>query len=330
MQVGSVEQYLAHGPGFMFLAHPALGPLWQVVGQKLRGGCLAPHSEVQLEVAEACWRDVNVQGSLLVKAEAPLGHIEQRPAPSSSVDSSSGGSGGRAAILESLFTSTSGGGGGSLGLGSFKRQVAAPAPGSSSASSASGGYSQPCDITAQPCEAGPTESRLVYSSRCGRLRLHNVTVSNAGADWEHPSNVWWRHSLQRHESCRILLRGMSGETRCGGGRAQCFGVVVGAAMRALQAACRTRLLACLTESLKHPPTHPTAALLPSSVLLPPPHLPPCRVRGAGCDAVWRPVFRGPRRPPPAGHRRPRGQPQHAAAAAGGSLLGVAVQHGCRR
>ncbi len=29
-QLGSVAEYLEHGPGFVFLAHPALGPLWQV------------------------------------------------------------------------------------------------------------------------------------------------------------------------------------------------------------------------------------------------------------------------------------------------------------
>ena len=61
LQVGSVAEYLAHGPGFVFLAHPALGPLWQVAGQKIRGGSLAPRAEVQLEVAEACLRDVHVQ-----------------------------------------------------------------------------------------------------------------------------------------------------------------------------------------------------------------------------------------------------------------------------
>ena len=42
----------------MFLYHPALGPLWEVVGRKLRGGRLAHGAEVVLEVAEAqvgCW-----------------------------------------------------------------------------------------------------------------------------------------------------------------------------------------------------------------------------------------------------------------------------------
>lgn len=40
-EVGSVEEYLESGPGFIFLFHPALGPLWDVVAQKIRGGFLA-------------------------------------------------------------------------------------------------------------------------------------------------------------------------------------------------------------------------------------------------------------------------------------------------
>lgn len=48
-----MPDYLAQGPGMIFLFHPALGPLWDVVAQKLRGGLLAPRSELVLEVAEA-------------------------------------------------------------------------------------------------------------------------------------------------------------------------------------------------------------------------------------------------------------------------------------
>lgn len=49
-QVGEVAEYLERGPGFIFLHHPALGPLWDVIAQKLRGGRLAPRSELVLEV----------------------------------------------------------------------------------------------------------------------------------------------------------------------------------------------------------------------------------------------------------------------------------------
>ena len=53
-QVGCVEHYLESGPGFIFLFHPALGPLWDVIAQKLRGGALAPGAELVLEVRILC------------------------------------------------------------------------------------------------------------------------------------------------------------------------------------------------------------------------------------------------------------------------------------
>lgn len=72
-EIGSVDKYLADGPGFIFLFHPALGPLWDVVAQKIQGGKIAHRSEVQIEVAEACIHDLEVSGSFLIEADAPLG-----------------------------------------------------------------------------------------------------------------------------------------------------------------------------------------------------------------------------------------------------------------
>lgn len=46
-----MEQYLEKGPGFIFLYHPALGPLWDVISQKIRGGALMHGSELVLEVS---------------------------------------------------------------------------------------------------------------------------------------------------------------------------------------------------------------------------------------------------------------------------------------
>ena len=46
-----MEEYLAKGPGFIFLFHPALGPLWDVIAQKIRGGTLADGAELVLQVA---------------------------------------------------------------------------------------------------------------------------------------------------------------------------------------------------------------------------------------------------------------------------------------
>lgn len=41
-QVGEVLEYLEQGPGFIFLYHPALGPLWDVIGQKVHFLCRFP------------------------------------------------------------------------------------------------------------------------------------------------------------------------------------------------------------------------------------------------------------------------------------------------
>ena len=57
----------------MILRHPALGPLWEVVRQKVRGGRLGEGSELRLEIAEASVVDLDLEGSLLVEADSPLG-----------------------------------------------------------------------------------------------------------------------------------------------------------------------------------------------------------------------------------------------------------------
>jgi hypothetical protein len=71
-----VAHYLAHGPAFIFLFHPALGPLWEIIAAKVRRGRLAPGAELQLEVAEADVEALEVEGSLLVTASHAMGHWE--------------------------------------------------------------------------------------------------------------------------------------------------------------------------------------------------------------------------------------------------------------
>jgi len=44
--VGDVQHYLDNGPGFIFLFHPALGPLWDVIAQKIKGGAVMDGSEM--------------------------------------------------------------------------------------------------------------------------------------------------------------------------------------------------------------------------------------------------------------------------------------------
>lgn len=66
--------YIANGPSFVANFHPALGPLYSVIGQKLRRGTLAEGSELQLEIAEVDMENISIDGSLVVEAEYPLGN----------------------------------------------------------------------------------------------------------------------------------------------------------------------------------------------------------------------------------------------------------------
>lgn len=77
LQLPEVREYLKQGPSFIFLFHPSLGPLWDVVAQKVQGGSLAAKSEMVLEVGEACLCNVHVQGSLQVKADCVMGRTEE-------------------------------------------------------------------------------------------------------------------------------------------------------------------------------------------------------------------------------------------------------------
>ncbi|KAL0382150.1 UNVERIFIED_CONTAM: UTP--glucose-1-phosphate uridylyltransferase 3, chloroplastic [Sesamum calycinum] len=75
-EVQGNEEYVNSGPPYLILLHPALGPLWEVTRQKFRCGSIAMGSELQIEVAEFLWRNVQLDGSLLILAENAVGSIE--------------------------------------------------------------------------------------------------------------------------------------------------------------------------------------------------------------------------------------------------------------
>ncbi|MCL7035925.1 hypothetical protein MKW94_018116 [Papaver nudicaule] len=66
-------KYFNSGPPFLLFLHPALGPLWEVTRQKFQGGSISEGSELQIEVAEFSWRNVELEGSLIVVAENVMG-----------------------------------------------------------------------------------------------------------------------------------------------------------------------------------------------------------------------------------------------------------------
>ena len=67
-EVGSEYEYLERGPGFIFLYHPALGPLYSIISQKLKGGKFSKGSELQLEIAEVQISNLDLDGCLIVDA----------------------------------------------------------------------------------------------------------------------------------------------------------------------------------------------------------------------------------------------------------------------
>eukprot|EP00249_Psilotum_nudum_P021955 c28315_g1_i1 orf=217-3141(+) len=75
-EMDSNECYVESGPPFIALLHPGLGPLWHIVRQKISGGIIAKGSELQIDVTEFVWRNVELQGSLLIYAENAMGTLK--------------------------------------------------------------------------------------------------------------------------------------------------------------------------------------------------------------------------------------------------------------
>ena len=71
------QEYIEKGPSFLFYYHPALGPLYKIIGQKLRQGSLALYSELQLFITDIDCEDLYLQGSLKVHADQIMGHISE-------------------------------------------------------------------------------------------------------------------------------------------------------------------------------------------------------------------------------------------------------------
>jgi len=69
----NIEQHMQEGPACIFLFHPALGPLYSIIAQKIRKGRIGAGGELQLEIAEVDIEELSIEGSLVVKAISPLG-----------------------------------------------------------------------------------------------------------------------------------------------------------------------------------------------------------------------------------------------------------------
>ncbi len=72
-EFSSPADYIANGPSAIFIYHPALGPLYSVIGQKIQQGRLANGSELEIEAAEVLINNLSVDGSLRIIAECVTG-----------------------------------------------------------------------------------------------------------------------------------------------------------------------------------------------------------------------------------------------------------------
>ena len=70
-------RFIQNGPSFLFSYHPALGPMYSIIGQKVIGGKISDGSELQLEIADVSIENLSLEGSLLIHAENVMGHREE-------------------------------------------------------------------------------------------------------------------------------------------------------------------------------------------------------------------------------------------------------------
>ena len=61
---------------FLMSYHPALGPLYSIIRQKIQGGEFLDGSELQLEIADLEIKNLRLDGSLLVIADQVMGHTD--------------------------------------------------------------------------------------------------------------------------------------------------------------------------------------------------------------------------------------------------------------
>ncbi|MBS0655509.1 MAG: hypothetical protein JSR46_07025, partial [Verrucomicrobia bacterium] len=77
-EMNSPESYMKDGPNVLFLYHPALGPLYSVISQKISKGSIANGSELQVEAAEVKISSLCLDGSLLITAQSITGGFDPK------------------------------------------------------------------------------------------------------------------------------------------------------------------------------------------------------------------------------------------------------------
>ena len=74
-KVRTLDEFLRDGPEFTFTFHPALGPFWDVIGQKISHGSIAQNSDIELEISEISMKDFSINGSFRIRATSVTGSV---------------------------------------------------------------------------------------------------------------------------------------------------------------------------------------------------------------------------------------------------------------
>ncbi len=68
------EEFTINPPAFIVDLHPAIGPLFHVITQKLRGGTMNKGSELRLEISEVDIEGLSLNGSFCIHSDHIFGH----------------------------------------------------------------------------------------------------------------------------------------------------------------------------------------------------------------------------------------------------------------
>jgi UTP---glucose-1-phosphate uridylyltransferase len=68
-KIQSEEDYLKKGPSFVCFLHPALGPIFENIAEKINKGEICLFSELQLDIAELSLKKFKLNGSLLISSK---------------------------------------------------------------------------------------------------------------------------------------------------------------------------------------------------------------------------------------------------------------------
>lgn len=75
--VKDTSTFFLEGPSFIFLYHPALGPQYEIISQKMKGGRLAMGSSVKMYLADLYVEHLDVDGSFHITSDAVMGHRDE-------------------------------------------------------------------------------------------------------------------------------------------------------------------------------------------------------------------------------------------------------------